>query len=137
MVVIKSFLFYSNIPRSAIRREIWRTFLCLHYAGLCSEVTIIMRQLEVWKLLVERGKILDEVREKKADVLGLSALLTTTMPFMSRIIKTLDEVGLRSSVKVIVGGAPVTQDYANYIGADAYAHDGGKAVTVCKKLMGK
>ncbi len=59
-----------------------------------------MRQLEVWKLLVELGKILDEVREKKADNLGLSALLTTTMPFMSRIIKTLDEVGLRSSVKV-------------------------------------
>jgi 5-methyltetrahydrofolate--homocysteine methyltransferase len=96
-----------------------------------------MRQLEVWKLLVERGKILDEVREKKADVLGLSALLTTTMPFMSRIIKTLDEVGLRSSVKVIVGGAPVTQDYANYIGADAYAYDGGKAVTVRKQLVGK
>ena len=56
---------------------------------------------------------------------------------MSRIIKTLEEVGLRSSVKVIVGGAPVTQDYANYIGADAYAHDGGKAITVCKQLVGK
>jgi 5-methyltetrahydrofolate--homocysteine methyltransferase len=88
-------------------------------------------------LNVPDNKFIDEVREKKADILGLSALLTTTMPFMSRIIKTLDEVGLRSSVKVIVGGAPVTQDYANYIGADAYAYDGGKAVTVCKKLMGK
>ncbi len=88
-------------------------------------------------LNVPDKKFIDEVREKKADILGLSALLTTTMPFMSRIIKTLDEVGLRSSVKVIVGGAPVTQDYANYIGSDAYAHDGGKAVTVCKQLVGK
>jgi len=81
-------------------------------------------------------KFIDGVREKKADILGLSALLTTTMPFMSRIIKALDAAGLRSNVKVIVGGAPVTQDYANYIGADAYTHDGGKAVTVCKQLLG-
>jgi 5-methyltetrahydrofolate--homocysteine methyltransferase len=88
-------------------------------------------------LNVPDNKFIDEVREKRADILGLSALLTTTMPFMSRIIKTLEEVGLRSSVKVIVGGAPVTQDYANYIGADAYAHDGGKAITVCKQLVGK
>jgi 5-methyltetrahydrofolate--homocysteine methyltransferase len=88
-------------------------------------------------LNVSDKKFIDEVREKKADILGLSALLTTTMPFMSRIIKALDAAGLRSSVKVIVGGAPVTQDYANYIGADAYAHDGGKAITVCKQLVGK
>ncbi len=79
----------------------------------------------------------DEVRAKKADILGLSALLTTTMPLMGRIIQLLDEAGLRSSVKVIVGGAPVTQDFADYIGADAYAHDGGKAIRVCRQLMGK
>jgi 5-methyltetrahydrofolate--homocysteine methyltransferase len=82
-------------------------------------------------------KFIDEVREKKADILGLSALLTTTMPNMGRVIKALDEAGLRSSVKVIIGGAPVTQDFANYIGADAYAHDGGRAVPVCKQLLGK
>lgn len=79
----------------------------------------------------------DEVRERKANILGLSALLTTTMPVMGRVIKALDEAGLRSSVKVLVGGAPVTQDYANYIGADAYARDGGRAVPVCKQLLGK
>ncbi len=79
----------------------------------------------------------DEVRAKRADILGLSALLTTTMPLMGRIIQLLDEAGLRSSVKVIVGGAPVTQDFADYIGADAYAHDGGKAIRVCRQLMGK
>jgi len=82
-------------------------------------------------------RFVEEVREKKADILGLSALLTTTMPNMGRVIKALEEAGLRSSVKVIVGGAPVTQDYANYIGADAYAHDGGRAVPVCKQLLGK
>lgn len=80
---------------------------------------------------------IDEVRTKKADILGLSALLTTTMPIMGRIIQLLEEAGMRSGVKVIVGGAPVTQDYANYIGADAYAHDGGKAINVCRQLMGK
>ncbi len=80
---------------------------------------------------------IDEVRARKADVLGLSALLTTTMPLMGRIIQLLDEAGLRSSVKVIVGGAPVTQVFADYIGADAYAHDGGKAIRVCRELVGK
>jgi 5-methyltetrahydrofolate--homocysteine methyltransferase len=80
---------------------------------------------------------IDEVKEKKPDILGMSALLTTTMPVMSKVIKALEEMGMRSSVKVIVGGAPVTQDYANYIGADAYAHDGGKAIPECRKLLGK
>ena len=88
-------------------------------------------------LNVPEKNFIEVVREKKADILGLSALLTTTMPAMGRIIKTLEEAGLRSSVKVIVGGAPVTQDYANFIGADAYAHDGGKAVRVCKQLLGE
>ncbi len=82
-------------------------------------------------------KFIDEVRERKPDILGLSALLTTTMPVMGRVIKALDVTGLRSGVKVIVGGAPVTQNYANHIGADAYAHDGGKAVPVCKQLLGE
>ena len=82
-------------------------------------------------------KFIDEVKEKKPDILGMSALLTTTMPVMGKVIKSLEEVGLRSSLKVIVGGAPVTQDYANYIGADSYAHDGVRAVPACKQLLGK
>jgi len=86
---------------------------------------------------VAEKKFVDEVKEKKPDILGLSALLTTTMPCMGRVIKALDAAGLRSRTKVIVGGAPVTQDYANYIGADAYAHDGGRAVPVCKQLLGR
>lgn len=82
-------------------------------------------------------KFIDEVKEKRPDILGMSALLTTTMPVMGKVIKALEEIGLRSSVKVIVGGAPVTQDYASFIGADAYAHDGGRAVPVCRQLLGK
>jgi len=82
-------------------------------------------------------QFINEVKEKKPDILGMSALLTTTMPVMGRVIKALEEAGLRSSVKVVIGGAPVTQDYANYIGADGYAHDGGRAVPVCRKLIGK
>ena len=88
-------------------------------------------------LNVPAQKFVDEVKEKKPEILGMSALLTTTMPVMGKVIKVLEEIGLRSSVKVIVGGAPVTQDYANYIGADAYAHDGGKAVPVCRQLLAK
>ena len=86
---------------------------------------------------VATQKFIDEVKEKKPDILGMSALLTTTMSAMGKVIKALEEVGLRSSVKVIVGGAPVTQDYANFIGADAYAHEGGKAFPACRQLLGK
>ena len=82
-------------------------------------------------------KFIDEVKEKKPEILGMSALLTTTMPVMGNVIKSLEEAGLRSGLKVVVGGAPVTQDYANHIGADGYAHDGGQAVPVCKRLVGK
>jgi 5-methyltetrahydrofolate--homocysteine methyltransferase len=82
-------------------------------------------------------KFVDEVRKKKPDILGLSALVTTTMPAMGNIIKSLEEAGLRSKVRVIVGGAPVTQHFAEHIGADAFADDGGQAISVCKHLLGK
>ena len=88
-------------------------------------------------LNVPAQKFIDEVKEKQPDILGMSALLTTTMPVMGKVIKALEETGLRSGVKVVVGGAPVTQDYADYIGADGYAHDGGRAVPVCREMVGK
>ncbi len=65
--------------------------------------------------------IVDMVKEKKPQILGLSALLTTTMPKMGEVINALKEAGIRDQVKVIVGGAPVTDDFAREIGADAYA----------------
>jgi 5-methyltetrahydrofolate--homocysteine methyltransferase len=82
-------------------------------------------------------RFIDEVKQKQPDILGMSALLTTTMPVMGKVINALEEAGLRSGVKVIVGGAPVTPDYADYIGADGYAHDGGKAIPVCRQLLGR
>jgi 5-methyltetrahydrofolate--homocysteine methyltransferase len=86
-------------------------------------------------LNVSARQFVDAVREKKADILGLSALLTTTMPTMGQTIKDLEKAGLRSRVKVIVGGAPVTAEFARFIGADAHARDGGEAIPVCKKLV--
>lgn len=76
-----------------------------------------------------------KVEELKPDILGLSALLTTTMPEMKKIINTLAEKGLRDKVKVIVGGAPVNETYARQIGADGYAADAGASIDLAKKLL--
>lgn len=77
-----------------------------------------------------------EAIQDDVDILGLSALLTTTMPNLVNTIQAIQEVGLRDSVKIIVGGAPVTADYARKIGADGYAADAGQAVKVAKSLLG-
>ena len=77
----------------------------------------------------------DKIKEADADVVGMSALLSTTMPSMSLTIKALADSGLRDTVKVIIGGAPVTRKYAEDIGADAYASDAGSAVLEAKKLL--
>lgn len=69
------------------------------------------------------------------DILGLSALLTTTMPSMEATIKAIDEAGLRDKVKVIVGGAPVTTDFAQKIGADGYAEDASQAATLAQSYI--
>jgi 5-methyltetrahydrofolate--homocysteine methyltransferase len=76
----------------------------------------------------------DKVKEG-ADILGLSALLTTTMPSMKTTIQALNDAGLRDSVKIIVGGAPVTQEYADEIGADGYAIDASRATVLAQSLM--
>ena len=75
------------------------------------------------------------VREKDAQMLALSALLTTTMPMMKKTIDALVESGLRNQVKVIVGGAPVTKQFADEIGADGYASDAGSANRLAKALL--
>jgi len=75
--------------------------------------------------------------QEGADILGLSALLTTTMPSMENTIKAIEAAGLRNRVKIIIGGAPVTAEYARQIGADGFAPDAGQAVTVAKSLIGK
>jgi len=70
-----------------------------------------------------------------ADVIGLSALLTTTMSNMGVIVKAIEAAGIRDKVKIIVGGAPITDEYAAKIGADGFAPDASQAVTLVKKLI--
>lgn len=77
---------------------------------------------------VSTDKIVDFVREEKPNYLGMSALLTTTMLGMGEVIEALKEAGVRDSVKVLIGGAAVSEDYAKEIGADAYCVDGFDAV---------
>ena len=73
---------------------------------------------------------------KKANLVGMSALLTTTMVNMKGVIDRLEEAGVRRQVKIIIGGAPVTQDFANRIGADGYAPDAARAVDLVRRLLG-
>jgi 5-methyltetrahydrofolate--homocysteine methyltransferase len=80
-------------------------------------------------------KFAEAVKEHNPQVVGLSALLTTTMLAMKETIDYLKEEGLRDQVKVIIGGAPVTEDFSVEIGADGYAPDGGSAVELVKGLL--
>ncbi|CAA7600612.1 Cobalamin (vitamin B12)-binding domain protein [Acididesulfobacillus acetoxydans] len=80
-------------------------------------------------------KFLQAIKEHKPGVIGLSALLTTTMLSMKDTIEVLKEEGLRTEVKVIVGGAPISQDFAEEIGADGFAPDAASATDLCKKLL--
>jgi len=84
---------------------------------------------------VTTEKIVEVVREYKPDFLGLSALLTTTMVVMGEIIQALKENGLRDKVKVLIGGAAVSDEYAQEIGADAYCVDGFQAIKVLETFQ--
>jgi len=78
----------------------------------------------------------EAARDNNAQLIGLSALLTTTMPGMKDTIDTLAEAGLHGQVKVMIGGAPITQDFADEIGADGFAPDASSAVRKAKELLG-
>ncbi len=84
---------------------------------------------------IEPALFVSQIKEKKADLLCLSALLTTTMPMIKQTIDAVVESGLRDQVKILVGGAPVTQAFANEIGADAFAPDAGSAAKTAKALV--
>ncbi len=83
---------------------------------------------------VAPGKIVTEILERKPNIVALSALLTTTMPFMKSTIEELKKAGVREQVKVMVGGAPVTQQYADQIGADGYSDNANGAVAIARRL---
>jgi 5-methyltetrahydrofolate--homocysteine methyltransferase len=80
-------------------------------------------------------KFVETVKQKNANVVAMSALLTTTMPAMRATIEALENAGIRRQVKVIIGGAPITQKYADEIGADGYGESAPSAVTLAKKQL--
>ncbi len=82
-------------------------------------------------------EFLAAIAEHKPDMLGMSALLTTTMPYMKVVIDTLKEKGIRDDFIVLVGGAPLNEDFANAVGADAYCRDAAVAVETAKELMAR
>jgi 5-methyltetrahydrofolate--homocysteine methyltransferase len=82
-------------------------------------------------------KFVETASTEKADLIGMSALLTTTMPVMQEVIQLLEENNLNDDIKTIIGGAPVSKEYAEKIGADAFAFDASNSVLVAKELLGK
>ena len=84
---------------------------------------------------VDADQFLAAIREHRANILGMSALLTTTMPYMEVVINRLKEEGIRDEIIVLVGGAPVSSAFAEHIGADGYGDDAAEAVEVARKLM--
>lgn len=112
----------------------------LHEIGM-NLVSIMLEGagFEVYNLGAEvpAEKFVKAVKEHDANLLGMSALLTTTMLNMKEVIEALQEAGMREQARVMIGGAPVTQDYADDIGADGYAPDAPSAVELAKHLLAR
>lgn len=85
---------------------------------------------------VPAARFVAAARDERADIIGLSALLTTTMLQMKATVKAIEDAGVRESVKIIVGGAPVTRRFADEIGADGYADNAASALALARQLMG-
>ena len=85
---------------------------------------------------VTAEQFVEAAKKSPGAIVGMSALLTTTMPYMKVTIDALEAAGLRQQVKVMVGGAPINEDYARQIGADGYAPDASRAVRLAKSLVG-
>ncbi len=84
---------------------------------------------------VAPDRFVNELKTRNANILALSALLTTTMPMMKETVAAVARAGIRDQVKILVGGAPVTQAYAKEIGADGYAPDAGSASKLAKSFL--
>lgn len=86
---------------------------------------------------VPPGKFVEAAREEGASIIGMSALLTTTMPAMKQVVEMVREQGLAEQVRTIIGGAPVSEEFKDEIGADAYGYDGASAVDIVKTILGE
>jgi len=109
--------------------DIGKNLVCMMLEGAAFEIVDLGND-------VSPQTFVDAVRDQGVQIVAQSALLTTTMSNMQTTIELLKSTGLRDKVKVMVGGAPVTQQYADHIGADGYAQDASKAVTLAKTLLG-
>ena len=112
----------------------------LHDIG--KNIVILMLEGNGWEVTdlgidIPPDRFCEEIKKGNYDILGLSALLTFTMPKMPETINILKEAGLRDKVKVMVGGAPLNQSFADQIGADAFARDAVEAVVKAKGLLNK
>ena len=110
--------------------DIGKNIVSMMLKGACFEVVDL-------GIDVPPGKFLEIVQTNSPDIIALSSLLTTSMGAMKDTIKVLKESGLRDKVKIIIGGAPITQSYADSIGADSYAKDAATAVDKAKELLRK
>jgi 5-methyltetrahydrofolate--homocysteine methyltransferase len=108
--------------------DIGKNLVCMMLEGAAFEIVDLGSD-------VTPEKFVEAVRSTGADVICMSALLTTTMPNMKNTIEALKTAGLRDKVKVMVGGAPLTDQYAREIGADGYAADASRAVALAKSLL--
>jgi 5-methyltetrahydrofolate--homocysteine methyltransferase len=108
--------------------DIGKNLVCMMLEGASFEIIDLGTD-------VSPEKFVDAVENKGANFIAMSALLTTTMPNMKTTIEALKQAGLRDKVKVMIGGAPVTSKYAEDIGADGYAPDASKAVSLAKSLV--
>ncbi len=112
----------------------------LHDIG--KNIVVLMLEGNGWEVTdlgidITPDRFCEEIKKGNYDILGLSALLTFTMPKMPETINSLKEAGLREKVKIMVGGAPVNQSFADQIGADAFARDAVEAVVKAKGLLNK
>lgn len=108
--------------------DIGKNIVTMMLKGACFEVMDL-------GIDIPPGKFVEIVQSKGADIIAMSSLLTTSMNAMRDTIKLLKEAGLRDKVKIIIGGAPITQDFADSIGADGYAKDAATAVDKAKELV--
>jgi 5-methyltetrahydrofolate--homocysteine methyltransferase len=109
--------------------DIGKNLVCMMLEGAAFEIYDLGSD-------VSPDAFVDKIKNTDANIVVLSALLTTTMPNMKNTIEALNTAGLRDKVKVMVGGAPLTQKYADDIGADGYAPDASRAVALAKRLVG-
>lgn len=109
--------------------DIGKNLVCIMFEGAGFEVVDLGTD-------VSPETFVQAVQENQPDIVGMSALLTTTMPSMEKTIQAIQEAGIREQVKVMIGGAPVTEDYAAKIGADGYAPDASSATRKAREFLG-